>query len=180
VHVIDVPRRVQGKVLRVYMNADLDEAIGVLSTPSGKRPTSSFRRRGASLMVEGTTDEHWRWRQRMVERLARQIDTKKFGIKAFYVFGSTKNGTAGPGSDIDVLLHVEDKSVATGELSTWLKGWSQALDEINFLRTGYHAGGLLDVHFVDDDDVRNRTSYAAKIGAVTDAAREVPLGGSGD
>jgi len=36
--------------------------------------------------------------------------------------------------------------------------------------------GLLDVHFVTDEDIRNRTSYAVKIGAVTDAARELALG----
>ena len=58
----------------------------------------------------------------------------------------------------------------------WLEGWSLSLAEMNYLRTGYRTGGLLDFHFVTDDDIASRTSYAAKIGAVTDAARELTLG----
>ena len=36
--------------------------------------------------------------------------------------------------------------------------------------------GLLDVHIITDDDINHRTSFAAKIAAVTDAAFELPLG----
>ena len=57
----------------------------------------------------------------------------------------------------------------------WLEGWSRALAEMNYLRTGYHTEGLLDVHFVTDEDIARGTSYAAKIGAVTDAARPLAL-----
>ncbi len=35
---------------------------------------------------------------------------------------------------------------------------------------------LLNVHFISDEDIRNRTSFASKIGATTDAARPIPLG----
>ena len=58
----------------------------------------------------------------------------------------------------------------------WLDGWSRSLAEINYLRTGYRTDGLLDVHLVTDEDIARKTSYAAKIGAVTDAARPLPLG----
>jgi hypothetical protein len=116
----------------------------------------------------------------MAQRIAATLDAFRFGVKAAYVFGSTKNGTAGPASDIDLLLHVED---AEGErrraLDTWLDGWSQALAEANYLRTGYRTGGLLDVHCVTDEDLSRGNSYAAKIGAVTDAARPLPLGDEG-
>ena len=54
---------------------------------------------------------------------------------------------------------------------------SQTLAEINYLRTGYESTGLLDLHFVTDDDIATKTSFAAKIGAVTDAARELQLAG---
>ena len=43
----------------------------------------------------------------MVERIAAQIDPDVFGVKVFYVFGSTKNANAGPESDIDILVHVD-------------------------------------------------------------------------
>jgi len=58
----------------------------------------------------------------------------------------------------------------------WLHGWSICLDEMNYLKTGYRCDGLLDVHLVTDEDITNRTSYAVKINAITDAALELSLG----
>jgi hypothetical protein len=57
----------------------------------------------------------------------------------------------------------------------WFEGWSLSLAETNYLRTGHRSDGLLDVHIVTDDDIARRTSYAAKIGAVTDPARALTL-----
>jgi predicted nucleotidyltransferase len=91
------------------------------------------------------------------------------------VFGSTKNATAGPGSDIDILIHFTGNEKQHDELMLWLEGWSLALAEINYLRTGYRTDRLLDVHVVTDEDISKRTSYAAKIGAVTDPARSLPM-----
>lgn len=175
VRVIDVPRSLQGKVLKIYMNAELEEAVAVLSKPTQEAEPAAPDAAVSELSGDGYADDHWRWRYRMVEQIARRIDADKFGIKAFYIFGSTKNGSAGPGSDIDVLLHVDENGNNRDELMNWLEGWSQALAEINYLRTGYRSDSLLDVHFVTDEDIENRTSYAVKIGAVTDAAKEIPL-----
>ncbi|MBU1920815.1 hypothetical protein KKG66_08215, partial [bacterium] len=61
-------------------------------------------------------------------------------------------------------------------LLQWMKGWSLCLDELNYLRTGYRSSGLLDVHLLTDDDIANQTSFAIKIGAITDSARELPMG----
>ncbi len=47
---------------------------------------------------------------------------------------------------------------------------------MNYLRTGYRSEGLLDVHYLTDADIRRGDSFAAKIGAVTDAARPLPIG----
>jgi predicted nucleotidyltransferase len=114
----------------------------------------------------------------MAQRIAALIDPERFGVKAVYVFGSTKNGTAGPASDLDLLLHVESDGSRRRELTLWLDGWSQSLAETNYLRTGYRTEGLLDVHFVTDEDIARGDSFASKIGAVTDAARPLPLGGA--
>ena len=46
---------------------------------------------------------------------------------------------------------------------------------MNYLRTGYRAERLLDVHYVTDEDIARRGDFATKIGAVTDAARPLPL-----
>jgi predicted nucleotidyltransferase len=169
IRVVDVPRQTAGQVLRVMMNADLDEAIGFVGPPSATQVAE--RRRD----TEQAPEDHWRWRLRMAERIAAEVDPARFGLKALYVFGSTKNATAGPASDIDLLVHVEGCGEARKDLELWLEGWSRCLSEMNFLRTGYKTDGLLDVHVVTDEDIEKHTSYASKIGAVTDPARPLPL-----
>ena len=176
VHVIDVRREAEGLVLKVLMNAELDEAVGVLSLPS-----AGPEDRGAPGVPEATErrpDDHWRWRLRMAQRLAAALDPVRFGVRALYLFGSTKNATAGPASDLDLLVHLEAgvTDQQRRSLEEWLEGWSLALAETNFLRTGYKTDGLLDVQYVTDADIARGESYAAKIDAVTDAARPLPLG----
>jgi predicted nucleotidyltransferase len=126
-------------------------------------------------VVDRTGEEHWRWRFRMAQRIAAQLDPQMFGVKAFYLIGSTKNATAGPASDIDLLLHFQGTKEQRKELMLWLEGWSRCLSEINFLRTGYRTEGLLDVHVISDVDIAERSTYAVKIDAITDSARKLPM-----
>jgi hypothetical protein len=111
-----------------------------------------------------------------VEKLAAQLDPDRFGVKGLYLFGSVKNAQSGPASDIDILIHFDGTEEQKKDLKTWLEGWSLSLSQINFLRTGYKTNGLLDVHIVTDEDIKNRDSYAIKIGAISDAARPLPIG----
>ncbi len=173
VRVIDVPDTTGGQVLRVLMNADLDEAVGVLAPPGAAAVTPALLPSPAARPA----DDHWRWRLRMAQRIAADLEPARFGVKALYVFGSTKNASAGPGSDLDLIVHFAGSAEQRQELDIWLEGWSLCLAEMNFLRTGYRSSGLLDVHFVTDEDIARQTSYAAKIGAITDAARPLPMGG---
>jgi pyruvate,water dikinase len=176
IRVIDVPRATEGLVLRILMNADQDRAVGVLASPaSSASEAAADRRREAEA---SGPDTHWRWRLRMAERIAAQLDSDRFGVKGLYVFGSTKNATAGPASDIDLLVHFSGTEEQRRSLETWLEGWSRCLGEMNFLRTGTRSDGLIDAHFVTDEDIARQTSYAAKIGAVTDAARPLRLPGT--
>ncbi len=171
VRVIDVPGSAGGLVLRVLMNADLDEAIGLLAAPAVAAEAGTEKRREAEPLHE----DHWRWRLRMAEQIAAEIDPTRFGIVGLYVFGSTKNATAGPKSDIDLLVHLRGDEATRRALEHWLEGWSLCLSEVNFLRTGYRTEGLLDVHIVTDEDFEKQNSFAMKVGAVTDAARPLPL-----
>jgi len=172
--VIDVATAADGRILRILQNAELGEAVGLLASPD----------EGRQQMPEtGTEGDHvrvplqfWQWRLKMAERIAQEIDSARFGVAAIYVFGSTKNATAGPGSDIDLLVHFRGAPEQRRELESWLDGWSLCLGEINYLRTGYRNDRLLDVHIVTDEDIAQKTSFAVKIGAVTDAARELPMG----
>ena len=116
----------------------------------------------------------------MAEKLASQLDGEKFGVNGLYVFGSTKNATAGPGSDIDIIIHFTGNQTQKKELDNWLEGWSRALAEMNYVHTGYASEGLLDIHYVTDEDIQKKTSYAAKINAVTDPARQLKMKGSTD
>ena len=117
----------------------------------------------------------WQWRYKMAEKICSHLDFLKFGVKGFYVFGSTKNATAGPASDIDILIHFRGNKKQEECLLVWLDGWSQALAEINKQKTGYTTYGLLDVHIVTDEDIENKTSFAVKIGAISDAARPLKV-----
>jgi predicted nucleotidyltransferase len=173
VRVIDVPHTTGGQVLRVLMNGETDQAVGFLATPESATRALPDKRRAP----ESTAEDHWRWRHRMAERMAAALDPSRFGVRACYLFGSTKNATAGPASDIDLLVHFAGTPQQRTELLQWLEGWSLCLSEMNFLRTGQRTDGLLDVHLITDEDIVRRTSWAAKIDAVTDAARLLPIGG---
>lgn len=172
IRVIDVPKSTDGMVLKVLLNADREQAIGLLGAPAGVADTPS-----TALQESPRSQEvHWRWRLRMAERIASQLDGERFGVRALYVFGSTKNATAGAASDIDLLVHFVGSERQKAELDLWFEGWSLCLCEINFLRTGCKNGGTLDVHYVGDEEIARQSSYAAKIGAVTDPARLLTLG----
>ena len=172
--VIDVAKETNGNILRVLMNADLDEAVAFLALPQ-----KDMERVQTEITVGGRAgEEHSRWRYRMAQRIAQQLDPAKFGVHAFYVIGSTKNATAGPHSDIDLLIHFAGTEEQRKDLLLWLEGWSRCLAEMNFARTGYRCDSLLDVQLITDTDIAERSPFAVKIGAVTDAARELPIGGS--
>jgi len=172
--VIDVPAATGGQVLQVLMNADEERAIANLSEPSiTVEPEAKKTRRR---IFHGRDDVHWRWRLQVAENIAAQIDAQRFGVKDFYIFGSSNNATAGPESDIDLLIHFQGNEAQQKDLLTWLDGWSLSLVEENYLRTGFKLNNLLDVHLVTDEDIQKRTGFAAKIGAVTDAARPLAIG----
>lgn len=174
VKVLDVSAITEGLVLQILMNADKNKAVGMLTEVSQDFKIET-KERDTILSFE-KSEVHWRWRQRNIEGLARQIDTERFGVKGFYLLGSTKNATAGPASDIDILIHFNGTKTQRKDLETWLDGWSYSLSQMNFLRTGFETDGLLDVHIITDEDIKNRTSFALKIGAVTDAARPLEFG----
>jgi hypothetical protein len=173
VRLIDVPQVADGLLLQILMNGDRDEAVAVLGDTSAE-PREVVSARATE---DRARDDSWRWRLEMAEAIAAQVEPDRFGVQAIYVFGSTKNATAGPCSDIDLLVHFRGRQQQREELLLWLQGWSQCLDEMNYLRTGHRTGGLLDIHVVTDEDIEKRTSFAVKIAAVTDAARPLPLGG---
>lgn len=174
IKVIDVNEVCQGQVLEILSNAGQGIAVARLTTPC---ETLAFReKQETTIATEVGSDRHWRWRLRSVTELAARLDAKRFGVKGLYLFGSTKNATAGPGSDIDIIVHFRGNKTQRRDLEYWLEGWSHSLAFTNYQRTGYKSDGLLDVHIITDADIAARNSYALKIGAVTDAARPLATG----
>ncbi len=101
VRVIDIPSEQPDQVCHVLMNAELDEAFGILAHPTEAEP----KERASDATVAAMPEDHWRWRLGMAEKIASELDPSRFGVKGLYVFGGVKNAIAGPGSDIDLLVH---------------------------------------------------------------------------
>jgi hypothetical protein len=175
IRVIDVPRSANGQTLQVLMNGETGEALAMF-TERRAEPGGTTMPLPVAEGAPRQEDSHWQWRLQMVEEMAAMLDSERFGVDALYLFGSTKNATAGPESDIDLLVHFRGSEPQRKELSAWLEAWSLCLGQFNYFRTGRKSAGLLDVHFISDEDVRNRTSYASKINATTDAARPLKMG----
>jgi len=171
VSVIDVPSTTDGNFMQLLMNAELDKAVGLLAVPGKENALPAER----DLLEEVSPENYWHWRYHMAEQIACQIDPEQSGVAGIYLFGSTMNGSAGPASSIDILIHFRGTDAQREILVNWLEGWSLCLDEMNYLRTGYRSRGLLDFHIVTDEDIANKTSYAVKINAVTDAARPLKM-----
>lgn len=167
---IDVGHETGNKVVKILMNADLDEALAIFgSIDTGQKPVGEIE------TIERPKEDHWRWRMQTAMKIASSLDPNRFGVTGFYVFGSTKNATAGPGSDIDILIHFTGSPDQREKLTLWLEGWNLSLSESNYLRTGYRIESILDVHIITDKDIERQTSYATKIGAITDPAKPLPL-----
>jgi len=168
--VIEVPRQTEGKILKILVNGDQGLAVGVLAEP------------GTGLVVRAhqddrrlAEDDHWKWRLHMVERLASSLDGARLGVRSLYVIGSCQDGTAGPGSDVDLVVHFVGTVQQREALLLWFSAWSASLAEMNFLRTGYVARELLDVHLLDDEQIGAGGGYASRITSTTNPARELTL-----
>ncbi len=115
--------------------------------------------------------EHWQWRYRCAEDIAGRCIGERFGVGAIYLIGSVKNATAGPMSDIDLIIHFRGTRGQREELAGWLRKCDAELSRINCARTGHVTESMLDLHFITDEEIKNRTGFAVHIGAVTDAAK---------
>lgn len=169
--VIDVPATHDGKILRIYLNADEDRALAALDTDDDSENLE------APVVAQPLHQprQFWRWRLRMAERMVKALDAKRFHVKGVYLYGSVKNGTAGPNSDIDLLVHFTGNQTELYQLECWFQGWAQALSEMNYSRTGVKLAEMLDVTYLSDAEVESSTGLGALIGAVTNAARELKL-----
>lgn len=175
VNVIDVKASTGGRILRIAMSGDEGEAIAYLASVDDSRHEETALLPRVRLTASSSPDEHWLWRQRMAETLASAIDPDQYGVKGIYLFGSTKSATSGPCSDIDLLIHVDGNGRTREMLESYLDGWDVCLCEINYIRTGFKTEHILDAHIITDKDIKEKQSYAIKIGSVADPARPLEM-----
>lgn len=149
IHLIEIPKVANNLYFHLLMNGDQDKAMGILA-PQGSIHSEIDEQRmtfGVSFV------DHRQWRMQMAEKIASELDAEYFGVKGLYILGSTKTGTARAGSDIDLLVHFTGTPEQRKELERWFEGWSLCLDEINYMRTGFKTGKLLDIHFITDEEL---------------------------
>ena len=110
-----------------------------------------------------------------MEEIAASLDVDLYGLRGIYVVGSTKEGTAGPESDIDIIVHQVEDEEKRDALFSRLIGWDEKICQENQERTGIEMEKILDVHVVTDDDIANKTSWATHIDSPYNPARMIPL-----
>jgi len=140
VRVIKVADIIEGGTASVIMDGEAGEALAYLKPP-----------------------DHWDWRMQKVQEIASALDPPVYGVKALYLIGSTKDGSAGPASDIDLIVHFNGNEEQREILEDWFSQWGKKLEKENQERTGFKTEGLLDVHIITDDDIKQNTSWASHL-----------------
>jgi pyruvate,water dikinase len=152
VRVIKVSDILPGGTLSIIMDGDAREALAYLKAP-----------------------DHLSWRTQKIEEIAEALDPTLYQIEAIYLIGSTKEGKAGPTSDIDLLVHFKGTEEQKDNLMAWFDEWGKKLAKENKERTGFETEGLLDVHIITDEDIKNRNSWATHITSPYQTVRKIPL-----
>ncbi|MEG0570457.1 MAG: PEP/pyruvate-binding domain-containing protein, partial [Oscillospiraceae bacterium] len=168
IKVINIPAIYNNNEAIIRMNADLQSAVAYLDTPHTTEKDNPY----TAEKKDSEVDMHgWQWRHFMAEQIAKDLDLVAFGIKAIYLFGSTNSCCARLNSDIDLLVHIDATKEQIEIMNQWFNGWSLCLAQINFLQTGYSCDGLLDIHYVTDEDIAAKDSFAT----IIDSVYEPPL-----
>jgi predicted nucleotidyltransferase len=152
VQVIKTSDVYSGDSLSVIMDGEAGEALAYLKSP-----------------------DHWSWRMQKVEEIAETFDAEIYGVESLYLIGSTKEGTAGPASDIDLLVHFKGTEEQKDKLLAWFNKYGKKLDEENKERTGLKTHNLLDVHIITDEDIKKKDSWATHITSPYKSVKKIPL-----
>jgi pyruvate, water dikinase len=152
VRVVKVSEIIPGGTLAVVMDGEANEALAYL------KPA-----------------DHLTWRTQKIEEIAQALDPDLYGIQGMYLIGSTKDGSAGPTSDIDLLVHFKGTEEQKDKLMVWFDEWGKKLAKENKERTGFATEGLLDVHIITDEDIKKKSSWASHITSPYQTVRKISL-----
>ena len=164
------------KILQGYGN--FDNVVKVISI-SDILPGGTL-----SVIMDGEANEalaytkpadHLTWRTMKIDEITQALDPDLYGIQGIYLIGSTKDGSAGPTSDIDLLVHFKGTEEQKDKLTALFDEWGKKLAKENKERTGYDTDGLLDVHIITDEDIKRKSSWAAHITSPYQTVRKLNL-----
>ncbi len=170
--VINVREATNGMILRIFMNADEDRALAMIADP--KSPIA-YDEQEIGAIGSDEVKEPLQWRLRMVDALAESIDAKRFGVKGLYLFGTVFNETAGPNSDIDILIRFDGTNRQRDDLELWLEGWNLCLSQINYNKSGYKLDRIIDAYIMTDDLINDQQYYKDMIDISKKAAKQLEL-----
>ncbi|OGU60916.1 MAG: hypothetical protein A2X64_11265 [Ignavibacteria bacterium GWF2_33_9] len=143
--VINIREISYGRILRILMNSDEEQAVAFLSQDIVEESTSSNS--NIINLAESQT-----WRLRMAEAFVNTINASKFNIEGVYLTGSVFYENAMPDSDIDFLILMHANNEMKDDFLLWAEGWNASLSSINYNRTGIRKEKLLDITIIDDID----------------------------
>ncbi|MFP4527278.1 MAG: nucleotidyltransferase domain-containing protein [Candidatus Kapaibacterium sp.] len=177
---LDELRKDHGRLFKLIANTDLDQLKHYLESP----PQDLKSAEELEARLEANSRDHWQWRMEMASEIAARLaedsfGRREFGIAAIYITGSVKNAESGPGSDIDLIVHHRGSPDQLRRFEVWIDGWSLCLAGINRRKTGYPTHRLIDLHIVTDEDIENKTCWAAKLTSTEDRAEPLAILDSG-
>ncbi len=152
VKVISISDILPGGTLSVIMDGEANEALAYI------KPA-----------------DHLTWRTMKIEEITQALDPDLYGIQGIYLIGSTKDGSAGPTSDIDLLVHFKGTEEQKDKLMAWFDEWGKKLAKENKERTGFDTDALLDVHIITDEDIKKKSSWASHITSPYQTVRKLTL-----
>ncbi len=174
--VINIREVTGGNIVRILFNADLNLAMGFISDSN---LTQSYNEQSFNIeKIKSVNDEPLQWRKRMAESIGLRINPKRFGVEAVYLFGTVFNETAGPNSDIDLLVHFEGSEEQKKDFNLWLEGWNNCLSQVNYNRSGYYISKMLDVTYISSSEFYERKYYVDLMNPANHSSKKLTLGGN--
>lgn len=108
------------------------------------------------------------WRRQCAAQIAREMDMNDFGVEALYLFGSVSSYEAGLRSDIDLIIHIGKEPEPQQKMILWFQKWEEKLRVLAEQYTNEKLSYVLDLHYVNNDDVDKGTSFAVKMKSIYD------------
>ncbi|MDW7649916.1 MAG: nucleotidyltransferase domain-containing protein [Bacillota bacterium] len=111
----------------------------------------------------GDEATHSRLRYALAKGISGYLGSFDDNLQSVYVYGSTMDDNAGLSSDIDLIIQVKCKNGETKRALEILDSYLLISYRILLGNDEYRMNCMLDVHIVDEQDIKERTDYGCLI-----------------